>query len=149
VFAARDRMDESTDRIRAVRTADWKYIRNYLPAIPYQQYNAYKEKAYPTWNLVKELARAGGLAPEAALFAAPRKPLEELYDLRNDPHEVRNLAANPAHAARLRELRAALTAWTVETGDQGDRMEDPLDIYRGYNGRLPEEAGDTNKRAKP
>lgn len=140
VFAARDRMDESTDRIRAVRTAEWKYIRNYLPAIPYQQYNAYKEKSYPTWNLVKELARTGGLAPEAALFAATRKPLEELYDLRSDPHEVRNLAGDPAHAARLRELRAALTAWTVETGDQGDRIEDPLDIYQGYNGRLPDEA---------
>lgn len=148
VFAARDRMDESTDRMRAVRTADWKYIRNYLPAIPYLQYNAYKEKSYPTWNLVKELARAGQLTPEAAAFAAPRKPLEELYDLRADPHEVRNLAADPAHAARLRELRALVDRWVVESGDQGAQMEDPLDIFRGYNGRLPDEPGDKKGSAK-
>jgi arylsulfatase A-like enzyme len=139
VFAARDRMDESTDRMRAVRTADWKYIRNYLPAIPYQQYNAYKEKSYPTWNLVKELAAAGKLPPAAAAFAAPRKPIEELYRLSDDPHEVRNLAADPAHAEKLRELRALVDRWVVDSGDRGPLMEDPLDIFRGYQGRLPDE----------
>jgi arylsulfatase A-like enzyme len=141
IFAARDRMDESTDRMRAVRTAQWKYIRNYFPAIPYMQHNAYKERQYPTWNLVKELAAAGKLSPEAALFASPTKPIEELYDLSADPHEVRNLANNPAHAAKLRELRALIDQWVVETHDQGGVMEDPLDIYKGYNGRLPDEAG--------
>jgi N-sulfoglucosamine sulfohydrolase len=139
VFAARDRMDASTDRMRAVRTAGWKYIRNYLPAIPYQQHNAYKESQYPTWNLVKELAATGQLPPAAAAFAASRKPIEELYRLTDDPHEVRNLAADPAHAKKLRELRDLVSQWVVDSGDQGFRMEDPLDIFRGYNGRLPDE----------
>ena len=139
IFAARDRMDESTDRMRAVRTPQWKYIRNYFPAIPYMQANAYKEKQYPTWNLVKQLAQEGKLTPEAALFAAPTKPIEELFDLSSDPWEVKNLAAVPAHAAKLRELRALVDKWVVESGDQGGAMEDPLDIYRGYNGHLPDE----------
>lgn len=139
VFAARDRMDTSVDRMRAVRTERWKYIRNFFPEVPYQQRNAYKERQYPTWNLVRELARAGQLSPEAALFAAPRKPIEELFDLAADPHEVRNLAADPAHAATLRELRGRVDRWIADTGDQGGTMEDPLDIYRGYHGRLPDE----------
>ena len=146
VFAARDRMDTSTDRMRAVRTDRWKYIRNYFPAIPYMQHNAYKEKEYPTWNLVKQLAKEGKLTPEAALFAAERKPLEELFDLAADPHEVRNLAADPAHAAPLRELRALVDAWVAESRDQGGRSEDPLDIFRGYNGRLPEESEKAKKK---
>lgn len=148
IFAARDRMDESTDRMRAVRTSQWKYIRNYFPAIPYMQRNAYKERQYPTWNLVKDLARAGQLTPEAALFAADRKPVEELFDLSTDPHEVKNLAENPAHAAKLRELRALIDRWVVESGDQGGAMEDPLDISKGYNGHLPDEAAPARPAGK-
>jgi arylsulfatase A-like enzyme len=139
IFAARDRMDESTDRMRAVRTPQWKYIRNYFPGVPYMQRNAYKENQYPTWNLVKQLAKEGRLAPEAALFAAERKPVEELFDLAADPHEVRNLALDPRHTAKLRELRGLVDKWVVESGDQGGAMEDPLDIFRGYNNRLPED----------
>lgn len=134
IFAARDRMDTSIDRMRAVRTAQFKYIRNYLPAIPYMQHNAYKEAQYPTWNLVKQLAKEGKLTPEAALFAAPTKPIEELFDLKADPHEVKNLASDPAHAETLKKMRALIDEWVVSTKDQGFNMEDPLDIQRGYNG---------------
>jgi arylsulfatase A-like enzyme len=148
IFAARDRMDVSTDRMRAVRTERWKYIRNYFPAIPYMQHNAYKEKSYPTWNLVKELARAGRINSEVALFAADRKPIEELFDLTADPHEVRNLAADPTHAATLRELRARVDQWVNDTNDQGGVIEDPINIYRGYNGRLPDELEATKASAK-
>ena len=148
IFAARDRMDATTDRMRAVRTPQWKYIRNYFPGIPYMQHNAYKETQYPTWNLVKQLAKEGKLTPEAALFAAERKPVEELFDLSADPHEVKNLALDPANSATLRELRGLVDRWVVESKDQGGTMEDPLDIYKGYNGRLPEEPVSEKKNAK-
>ncbi len=137
VISARDRMDITTDRMRAVRTKRWKYIRNYLPALPYMQYNAYKVRSYPTWRLILALKASGMLTPEQALFAADRKPIEELYDLENDPHEIRNLADDPDQAAVLQELRATLDRWVVESGDQGHLMEDPLDIHRGYWGHLP------------
>ena len=127
IFAARDRMDESTDRMRAVRTARHKYIRNYFPMIPYMQRNAYKERNYPTWNLVKKLAKENKLPPEAALFAADRKPIEELYDLQADPHELKNLAADPAHHVTLKELRALVDDWVRDTNDRGIFGEDPVE----------------------
>ena len=138
VFAARDRCDMSTDRMRSVRTRNWKYIRNYFPAIPYMQYNAYKLSQYPTWSLILDLKKAGKLAPAQQLFAADRKPVEELYDLENDPHEVNNLARDPAHFDTLRKLRGLVDDWVAHT-DNGYTMEDPLVIYKGYAGQLPDE----------
>jgi len=138
VFAARDRMDTSVDRMRAVRTDRYKYIRNYFPATPYMQANDYKEKNYPTWNLVKDWAKQGKLNREQALFASPVKPIEELFDLRADPDEVRNLAGDPAHKATLKRLRALVDGFVAEN-DKLVRFEDPVDIFRGYNKRLPED----------
>ena len=138
VFAARDRMDISIDRMRAVRTRQYKYIRNYYPAIPYMQHNPYKEGAYPTWNLVKELHQQGKLNREQALFAAAVKPVEELYDVQADPDEVRNLALHPARHETLQKLRALVDAF-VRENDAAYAAEDALDVYRGYYGRLPEE----------
>ncbi len=42
---------------------------------------------------------------------------DELYDLAADPHELVNLADDPAHAGRLRELRLKLDEWLVASGD--------------------------------
>jgi uncharacterized sulfatase len=50
-------------------------------------------------------------------YAFGRRPGEELYDLRNDPDQTRNLAAEPAFAARKQELAGRLTKVLVEAGD--------------------------------
>jgi arylsulfatase A-like enzyme len=42
---------------------------------------------------------------------------EELYDLAEDPDEQVNLAADPEHAKRLREMRALLSRHMIETKD--------------------------------
>ncbi len=138
IFAARDRMDTSIDRMRAVRTKQYKYIRNYLPAIPYMQANRYKEQNYPTWNLVKEWNKQGKLNHDQALFAADVKPIEELYDVNADPDEVRNLALDRSQKQTLQQLRSMVDGF-VNENDQRVVYEDPLDIYRGYWGRLPED----------
>ncbi len=133
IFAARDRMDISIDKMRAVRTKQFKYIRNYFPGTPYMQHNPYKEDSYPTWNLVKAWAREGRLTAAQGLFAALEKPIEELYDVQADPDEVHNLAAAPAHKNTLRELRALVDGFVAEN-DARVVAEDPVDIYRGYYG---------------
>jgi hypothetical protein len=98
------------------------------------QSNPYKEKEYPTWNLVKQLYREGKLNAAQSLFAAEGKPVEELYDLQSDPHEIKNLATDSAHRQRLSNMRALLDKVLIETNDQGFRMEDPVEIYQNFFG---------------
>ena len=43
--------------------------------------------------------------------------VDELYDLADDPHEMRNLAGEPSRAGTLAEMRQRLAAWMVEKGD--------------------------------
>jgi len=128
IIAARDRCDETIDRIRCVRTRQYKYIRNFMPERPYTQTNAYKERSYPMLNLMKELHAQGKLTPVQALFMAPRKPDEELYDLQKDPYEVNNLAASPKHRQTLKKMRVILENWIKNTGDLGQFPEKPSAI---------------------
>ena len=121
IFAARDRCDETVDRIRSVRDAHYKYIRNFMPDRPYTQPNAYKERAYPALAVMKRLHAQGKLTPAQELFMAARKPDEELYDLKNDPNEIHNLAALPEYKAVLQELRDALEKWMAECDDRADK----------------------------
>jgi N-sulfoglucosamine sulfohydrolase len=125
VFGARDRCDETVDRIRTVRDRRYRYLRNFMPERPFLQRNRYKERSYPVWNLIKELAAEGKLTPEQAFLAAPTRPAEELYDLDKDPYEIRNLAASPEHAEILKRLRGELERWIESTHDQGRSPEPP------------------------
>jgi arylsulfatase A-like enzyme len=118
IYAARDRMDETLDIIRAVRDKRWKYIRNYRPDLPYAQPIAYMDEM-PTMKEWRRLAAEGTLEGPQQLFFAPTKPVEELYDTTADPHEIHNLAGDPKHAATLARLRGAHDAWREATGDLG------------------------------
>jgi len=124
-FVARDRCDMTLDRIRAVRTVQYKYIRNFMPERPYTQFNAYIEKSYPTLGVMKNLHSEGKLNATQQLFMAARKPAEELYDVIADPHEVRNLAQSPRHRQPLAELRGAMDEWLDKIDDQGRFPEKP------------------------
>ena len=125
VFAARDRMDETYDRIRTVRTKQYQYIRNFHPELPYAQHIAYMD-LMPTMQVWRRWNDEGKLVGAQKLFFAPRKPPEELYDVTVDPHEVHNLADSPAHRKILEELRAALDRWIAETRDMGAIPEQEL-----------------------
>lgn len=120
-FGFRDRCDETSMHIRAVRDARYRYIRNYTPEVPFLAANNYKETQYPVWNLLKELHAAGKLTPAQDFLCQPRQPDEELYDLKSDPDQIKNLAAStaPDDQAALKKLRTALVAWIIETDDQG------------------------------
>ena len=50
-----------------------------------------------------------------------------MYDLKIDPHETRNLAADPVHAVKLRKLRDALYEWMVLSRDLGLILEPILE----------------------
>ncbi len=72
IVTARDRCDETIDRIRAVRDRRYKYIRNFMPERPYTQPNEYIRTSYPTLRCAPGTARRGqaerhpGTVPGAA-----------------------------------------------------------------------------------
>jgi N-sulfoglucosamine sulfohydrolase len=45
------------------------------------------------------------------------RPKEELFDLAKDPHEMKNIAGDPANAAALTELRQRVREWQQATND--------------------------------
>jgi N-sulfoglucosamine sulfohydrolase len=126
-FGARDRCDETVFRLRTVRDKQYRYIRNFTPERPFLQPNAYKQRQYPVWTLLPQLAAQGKLTPAQAKLVAPTMPSEELYDLDADPYEIDNLvkSTKPEHEAALKRLRAVLNKWIEETNDQGRVLEPP------------------------
>jgi len=121
-FSARDRIDETVQRIRSVRDARWRYIRNFTVGPTFTSLNRYKEKCFLVIPLMRELQAQGKLTGPPADLMAMRGPSEELYDIANDPHEIKNLvnSTQPEHHEALVRLRSALDTWIVETGDRGE-----------------------------
>ncbi len=118
VYAARDRMDERYDIIRAVRDQRYKYIRNYEPWKTYYQYMNTAEKG-ATMRELRTMHEQGKLPAPAERYFAPSKPTEELYDLEADPHELNNLADSAEHRDVLERMRQAHLDWVLETRDVG------------------------------
>jgi arylsulfatase A-like enzyme len=126
VFSTRDRCDETVDLQRSVRTEHYKYIRNFMSYVPHAQANRYKD-GKGIMQLARRLHSAGQLDPvQAQIFVVPR-PVDELYDLINDPHETVNLAEQPEFQAVRAELKVTLYAWMVEDRDLGVIPEPILD----------------------
>jgi len=119
IFAARDKMDDTHDAMRAVRSDTHKYILNLMPERAYCQLNRYKENSYPVLALLNVMNIKGELNPVQAAFMASSKPAVELYDLRSDPFETNNLAGQPQVAEVEEELRLELQRWRERINDQG------------------------------
>jgi hypothetical protein len=91
---------------------------------------------------MRRLYAEGKLTPEQALIMRETRPPEELYDLKSDPYELKNLADDPARQDALKELRGVLDDWITRTDDQG-RNPEPPEMYdsdmavAGGNGKGP------------
>ncbi|MCX5643265.1 MAG: sulfatase-like hydrolase/transferase [Phycisphaerae bacterium] len=116
IFATHSRVDEAYDMSRCVRDKRYKYIRNFMPHLPYVQPSDYCDQAEIMQEL-RRVAKEGGLAGLEKLFWEPTKPLEELYDTLTDPIEVKNLAGAPEHEPTLNHMRKRLWDWMAETKD--------------------------------
>jgi N-sulfoglucosamine sulfohydrolase len=99
--------------MRMIRTRQYKYVLNIAHplAFPFAS-DLYQSK---TWQGV--LARQDAFLGDRAVSQYVNRPREELYDLASDPHEIKNLAADPQHAETLSELRDRLKSWRLATKD--------------------------------
>lgn len=112
--------------IRSVRTDDWKYIRNLHPEFAFTTHidlagNLGQRAYFSTWE---DAAKTNELAAEIVKRYHVR-PAEELYDLRADPHEQRNLADDPQHAAVLKKMRKQVKTWMRKQDDAGTVFDEP------------------------
>ncbi|MEM7532192.1 MAG: hypothetical protein AAF639_08450 [Chloroflexota bacterium] len=77
------------------------------------------------------------LTPAQRQFLSPSKPVEELYDIHNDPFEINNLVENPAYANDLARLRRMLEEWQQSYPDLG--RVDEMELFERWwpDGRIP------------
>lgn len=108
IFAEMTFHDQGYNPIRAIRTKQWKYIRNF---------SNFKDCQFQIPTDILEEAPAGKLYidhhPE---YNTPRLK-EELYNLFKDPWETANLANNPQYTTILDDLRRKLMKFLKESKD--------------------------------
>ncbi|MBI5771644.1 MAG: sulfatase [Verrucomicrobia bacterium] len=111
-------------RDSAWRTA-WFYEYNYEKQFPYTpnirgvRTDAWKFIRYPHGD------------------GSPDRHLPELYDLKSDPQERRNLAADPTFAAQRRTLESQLASLLAAANLTPDR--DPMPLDQGVKAELPDQ----------
>lgn len=132
IYGFRDRMDERYDMSRAVRDERYMYIRNFYPQRPQGAYLDYMFQT-PTTQVWKRMFDANQLNDAQRAFWLP-KPSEELFDLQEDPYQIKNLADSPKHADVLSRMRNATREWMEEVKDLGFLPE----------GEMLERAGDAS-----
>jgi len=136
--------------MRAIRTGDYLYVRNFAPDrwpagdpdfvssnhTPYGDIDAGPTKKYMEAH------------PSGALFLAAfgKRPAEELYDLRTDPAQVRNVAADPSYQEARDGLWKRLDAYLKRTGDPRIAGRDP---WQGYIYHQTEGFGSSFNRSLP
>src|SRR5438876_504495 len=110
--------------IRAIRTSQFLYLRNFEP-------NRWPAGDPPLYGDVDEhlsidgspskqaVVEHGDKADVKRLFeiAFGKRPAEELYDLSQDPWQMTNVAADPRYSERKAKLRTELDHYLAETRD--------------------------------
>ena len=127
---------------RALRTADYLYIKNYEPdrwpagdpdrrvcarAIPFGEVDS-----SPTKQLLMDNADKQGFRRFYRLAFA-KHPAEELYDLAKDPGQIVNVAASSEYAEVKKRLASDLQRHLVKTKDpRALGLDAPWDYYPYY-----------------
>jgi arylsulfatase A-like enzyme len=126
--------------VRAIRTRDYLYIRNFRPdrwpAGDPQQYFAVGPFGDIDESPTKSLLLDRRDDPKVMSYfrlATAKRPAEELYDLRRDPAQLENVVGRPAYRDAQGRLRAELEGWLRETGDpRAARDDDRWDRFPYY-----------------
>lgn len=116
-FGFRGRMDERYDMVRTIRDANFRYRLNFMPHRIYGQHIQFLWKA-PSMQSWESAFQQGKTNRLQSRFFSP-KVQEELYDVREDPHNVHNLALDPVNITKVQEFRKKVTDQMLKTYDTG------------------------------
>ncbi|MBL8228828.1 MAG: sulfatase [Bryobacterales bacterium] len=112
--------------MRAVRDGRYKYIRNLRPDLAYHTHidRGVARDGREYWESWRSLAKTDpGTASLVRRYH--QRPAEELYDLREDPHELRNAATQASSKTVLDRMRASLDRWMKGMNDEGELFGPP------------------------
>lgn len=126
LISARDRVVYAIDRVRAVVTPRFKYIKNFMTDRTMMQPH-YGDHSSTTKKFRSMMAN-GEMKGHELLFFGDTRSEEEFYDLKYDPYELYNLADNPRFADAITEHRQFLEDWIEETDDQGQYSESDIGL---------------------
>jgi len=98
---------------RGIRTRRFKYLNNLFPELEYPP--ASDLYASASWQAI--LRRKDGMMGKRSVKAYLHRDREELYDLRKDPCELKNVAGDPSYQATLEEMRRELLSFRRRTKD--------------------------------
>lgn len=130
VATARDRCDQTIDRIRSIRTDRFRYTRNFMLDRVLLQPQYRDSKVF-----VKDLREAydnGTLDPALAKIYFGERPAEELYDVVNDPAQLVNLVSDGRYKKQLERHRDLMNGW-LDNGDTGSGTEPPVELRMADN----------------
>ncbi len=109
--------------IRSVRDGQYKLILNLNHEAKFTNIiTANGGGRHPYWPQWRKLAETDDRAAEL-VRRYQHRPAVEFYDLKNDPHELHNIAARTEHAGRIARLRKRLRDWMAQQGDEGIATE--------------------------
>lgn len=106
-FLFADRFDEIYGLRRGLTDGKFKYVRHFTPHVWAAPYSFYQFQM-PSWVAWQRAWKEGKLKGVQASIWENDQPTEELYDTRNDPWELNNLAKDPAFKKQLSAMRSAL-----------------------------------------
>jgi len=119
VMGHRDRIDETFDMARSVRSRRFLYVRNFMPHLGYNQPSAWPNAGDIDAEFLR-LSEPDALSPAIQQYVDSRRPVEQFFDCEADPLNLHNLVDDPGqHADRLREMRTSLVVQMLNTGDRG------------------------------
>ena len=81
------------------------------------------ESVFGGYRVVQRMVRTD----RHKLIRYPMIGRTQLFDMREDPYEMRDLSGDPAQAATVAEMNAELASWQRETGDALD-LENPRGV---------------------
>ena len=139
VYGGRGRMDETYECMRTVIDQDYLYVRNYMWHLPYAQTVRTMERQ-PIMQNWRRMHKEGTLTEAQETFFQYPKPVEELYVLKDDPHQINNVAGDEEYNEVLKRFREANKNWMKNIHDVGLITEPVIDMMRWENGKWPETA---------
>ena len=116
VYASRNRIDESPDLARSVTDGRYIYTRVFMPQYPVLKYQKYGDVSDIVKTIRADYASGSLNEYQSELISVPR-PVEYLYDLKNDTWELNNLAFYKEYSRVKNKFRKQLLGHLIRIND--------------------------------